>query len=118
MALRSSWLPLLPSTVSLWRSSSMMQFMTRHPSHAGQLLACILYYAPPLACPRSHAGEDVVPTFTTSNDRMLLLLSSGQSGMLRIEDAERLQVCPGRRGQGWGGGLHCWCYEEVCRGMP
>ncbi len=41
---------------------------------------------------RSQAGEDVVPTFTTSNDRMLLLLSSGQSGMLRIEDAERLQV--------------------------
>lgn len=36
---------------------------------------------------------DVVPTFTTSNDRMMLLLSSGLSGMLRIEDAERLQVC-------------------------
>lgn len=33
-----------------------------------------------------------MPTFTTSNDRMMLLLSSGQSGMLRIEDAERLQV--------------------------
>lgn len=36
---------------------------------------------------------DVVPTFTTSNDRMCLLLSTGRMGMLRIEDAERLQVC-------------------------
>jgi hypothetical protein len=34
----------------------------------------------------------VVPTFTTSNDRMLLLLAEGASGMLRLEDAERLQV--------------------------
>lgn len=40
-----------------------------------------------------------MPTFTTSNDRMLLLLSSGQSGMLRCEDAERLQVT------GWAGGM-------------
>lgn len=42
--------------------------------------------------PRSAAGVDVVPTFTTSNDRMCLLLSSGQYGLMRIEDAERLQV--------------------------
>jgi hypothetical protein len=41
---------------------------------------------------RSPAGEDVVPTFTTSNDRMLLALADGTSGMLRVEDAERLQV--------------------------
>ena len=41
---------------------------------------------------RSPAGEDVVPTFTTSNERMLLLLADGASGMLRVEDAERLQV--------------------------
>jgi hypothetical protein len=41
---------------------------------------------------------DVVPTFTTSNDRMCLLLSSGRYGLMRIEDAERLQVC------WWGGG--------------
>jgi hypothetical protein len=41
---------------------------------------------------RSPAGEDVVPTLTTSNDRMLLLLAGGQQGMLRVEDAERLQV--------------------------
>jgi hypothetical protein len=53
--------------------------------HACKILPGVCY------C-RSQAGEDVVPTFTTSNDRMLLLLSSGQSGMLRIEDAERLQV--------------------------
>jgi len=33
-----------------------------------------------------------VPTFTTSNERMLLLLADGASGMLRVEDAERLQV--------------------------
>jgi hypothetical protein len=35
---------------------------------------------------------DVVPTFTTSNARMCLLLSNGRFGLLRIEDAERLQV--------------------------
>ena len=35
-----------------------------------------------------------MPTFTTSNDRMLLLLSSGKSGYLRVEDAERLQGLP------------------------
>lgn len=33
-----------------------------------------------------------MPTFTTSNERMLLLLADGASGMLRVEDAERLQV--------------------------
>lgn len=33
-----------------------------------------------------------MPTFTTSNDRMLLLLGDGASGMLRLEDAERLQA--------------------------
>jgi hypothetical protein len=43
------------------------------------------------AC-RSAAGVDVVPTFTTSNARMCLLLSNGRFGLLRIEDAERLQV--------------------------
>ncbi len=47
---------------------------------------------------RSPAGEDVVPTFTTSNERILLLLAPGASGMLRLEDAERLQV------GGWAGG--------------
>lgn len=37
---------------------------------------------------------DMVPTFTTSNERICLLMaSSGQMGSLRIEDAERLQVC-------------------------
>lgn len=41
---------------------------------------------------RSAAGVDVVPTFTTSNARMCLLLSNGRFGLLRIEDAERLQV--------------------------
>jgi hypothetical protein len=41
---------------------------------------------------RSAAGVDVVPTFTTSNDRMCLLLSRGKFGLLRIDDAERLQV--------------------------
>lgn len=33
-----------------------------------------------------------MPTFTTSNARMCLLLSNGRFGLLRIEDAERLQV--------------------------
>lgn len=42
---------------------------------------------------RSAPGIDMVPTFTTNNKRMCLLLATGQMGMLRIEDAERLQVC-------------------------
>jgi hypothetical protein len=41
---------------------------------------------------RSAPGVDVVPTFTTNNKRMCLLLANGEMGMLRIEDAERLQV--------------------------
>ena len=43
---------------------------------------------------RSAPGVDIVPTFTTNNDRMCLVLRSGQLGLLRIEDAERLQVRP------------------------
>ena len=35
---------------------------------------------------------DLVPTFTTSNQRICLLLANGRMGFLRIEDAERLQV--------------------------
>ncbi len=42
----------------------------------------------------SAPGEDVVPTFTTCNDRLLILLQDGRRGMLRIEDAERLQGLP------------------------
>lgn len=37
---------------------------------------------------------DMVPTFTTSNERICLLMTNGQMGSLRIEDAERLQACP------------------------
>lgn len=36
----------------------------------------------------------MVPTFTTCNDRLLVLLPDGRRGMLRIEDAERLQGLP------------------------
>lgn len=35
---------------------------------------------------------DMVPTFTTSNERICLLMTNGHMGSLRIEDAERLQV--------------------------
>jgi site-specific DNA-cytosine methylase len=42
-------------------------------------------------------GEDVVPSLTTSNDRILLLLRDGRVGMLRVEDGERLQGLP----EGW-----------------
>jgi hypothetical protein len=41
---------------------------------------------------RSALGVDVVPTFTTNNKRMCLLLATGEMGMLRIKDAERLQM--------------------------
>jgi hypothetical protein len=64
----------------------------------------------PHAVPRSPAGEDVVPTFTTSNDRMLLLLGDGAAGMLRLEDAERLQA----GGGGGGGGGHSTCPHACC----
>jgi hypothetical protein len=50
------------------------------------------YTLNPQIARRSGAGVDVVPTFTTSNERMCLLLADGTMGMLRIEDAERLQV--------------------------
>jgi len=51
--------------------------------------------APPLLPhPCSAPGIDIVPTFTTNNDRMCLVLRTGQLGLLRIEDAERLQVHP------------------------
>jgi hypothetical protein len=52
------------------------------------MCSCLL----PSPLSRSAAGVDVVPTFTTSNARMCLLLSNGRFGLLRIEDAERLQV--------------------------
>eukprot|EP00879_Flechtneria_rotunda_P019186 GHRR01020144.1.p1 GENE.GHRR01020144.1~~GHRR01020144.1.p1 ORF type:complete len:309 (+),score=109.62 GHRR01020144.1:1026-1952(+) len=51
-------------------------------------------YALDLGNARSAAGVDVVPTFTTSNARICLLLSNGRYGGLRIEDAERLQGFP------------------------
>lgn len=35
---------------------------------------------------------DMVPTFKTGNTLICLLLKSGQLGVLRTEDAERLQV--------------------------
>ncbi len=44
-----------------------------------------------LGC-RSEPGIDIVPTFTTQNNRICLMLSNGKCGMLRIEDSERLQV--------------------------
>jgi hypothetical protein len=55
------------------------------------LLVLLLLLTPTLPF-RSAAGVDVVPTFTTSNARICLLLSNGKYGALRIEDAERLQV--------------------------
>ena len=41
---------------------------------------------------RSSPVIDMVPTFTTSNERICLLMTNGHMGSLRIEDAERLQV--------------------------
>jgi len=57
--------------------------------------SCLILYW--LAC-RSSPVIDMVPTFTTSNERICLLMTNGQMGSLRIEDAERLQVAlfPGR----------------------
>ena len=67
-----------------------------------------------------------MPTFTTSNERMLLLLADGASGMLRVEDAERLQV--GWRGEvcsvwlPWAATPACGFYpvdvcHELCSGQ-
>jgi len=53
-----------------------------------------LSYAVDMGNALSQAATDIVPTFTTSNERILLLLADGRSGMLRIEDAERLQGLP------------------------
>lgn len=66
-----------------------------YPCHANELRNMRHHtrvsYALDMGNAMSPAGEDVVPTFTTSNERMLLLLADGASGMLRVEDAERLQ---------------------------
>ena len=42
---------------------------------------------------RSSPPLDVVPTFKTNNSRMLMILDQQRLGLLRITDAERLQVC-------------------------
>lgn len=42
---------------------------------------------------RCAPSTEMVPTFTTHNRRICLLLATGEMGNLRIEDAERLQVC-------------------------
>ena len=48
---------------------------------------------------------DVVPTFKTTNGRLLLLLFRGEVGMLRIQDAERLQVTSLSLRLAWAAGL-------------
>lgn len=55
---------------------------------------CWVFVSEYLGCGpcRSSPVIDMVPTFTTSNERICLLMTSGQMGSLRIEDAERLQV--------------------------
>ncbi|KAK9835784.1 hypothetical protein WJX74_007899 [Apatococcus lobatus] len=54
-------------------------------------------YAMDLGNARTSAGIDMVPTMTTCNYRIGLLLADGQMGLLRIEDAERVQGLP----EGW-----------------
>lgn len=53
---------------------------------------CAINIAMDLANARSGPAVELVPTFTTHNRRICLLLASGEMGRLRIEDAERLQV--------------------------
>ena len=43
---------------------------------------------------RSPGAVDMVPTFTTNTSRICLLLSNNKMGMLRVQDAERLQGFP------------------------
>ena len=43
---------------------------------------------------RSAPGIDIMPTFTTMNDRLVLILPTGKIGLLRTDDAERLQGLP------------------------
>ncbi|KAK9799826.1 hypothetical protein WJX73_006324 [Symbiochloris irregularis] len=51
-------------------------------------------YAVDLGNAQSSPPTDVVPTFKTTNERICLLLANDTMGMLRIEDAERLQGLP------------------------
>ena len=61
---------------------------------------------------RSSPVIDMVPTFTTSNERICLLMTNGSMGSLRIEDAERLQVCS----QSWTARRHAHSHIQlVCR---
>ena len=59
-------------------------------------------FAVDLAQAMAKPAEDVVPSLTTSNDRILLLLRDGRVGMLRVEDAERIQGLP----EGWTKGVY------------
>ena len=43
---------------------------------------------------RSTYSANCLPTLKTGNNKILLLLPSGESGLLRISDAERAQVPP------------------------
>jgi hypothetical protein len=71
-------------------------------AHAAGAPECYECHDPSDACnlvldlgnARSAPGVDMVPTFTTNNKRMCLLLATGAMGMLRLEDAERLQARP------------------------
>ena len=93
------------------------QLFEDHPCYACHKLELLrrtsnkdINFAIDLGQATAKPGEDVVPSLTTSNDRILLLLRDGRVGMLRVEDGERLQGLP----EGWtrnvypvsGDGLH------------
>jgi hypothetical protein len=59
-------------------------------------------------------GVDLVPTFTTNNRRMCLLLATRGMGMLRVEDVERLQVCRPRLLSPTAKPSHRSCQLRVC----
>ncbi|BDA51428.1 probable BsuMI modification methylase subunit YdiP at N-terminal half [Coccomyxa sp. Obi] len=61
----------------------------RGPDGNGAATECS--YALDLGNAQSGPAVDMVPTFKTGNMRICLLLKSGQLGVLRTEDAERLQ---------------------------
>ncbi len=61
-------------------------------SHSGKRYG--IWQAIKLWVCRSGPTIDMVPTFKTGNALICLLLKDGQLGILRTEDAERLQVLP------------------------
>ena len=77
----------IPKTQAI--AGAQMCFQCHEPEDLGLTQSNVVL---DLSNARVPPGVDLVPTFTTNNRRMCLLLATGEMGMLRVEDVERLQA--------------------------